>query len=418
MSAPQVDLTSAEFLADPYPTYRRLREHRAPVYLSLDSPTGGMWLVTRYEDVAAVLREPLISKDLSRLGPSAPSMPLEATMLFRDPPDHSRMRSLANQAFTPKRVKDLEARIEGIANTLIDQVESQGSMDLIADFAMPLPIIVIAEMLGVPAGDRDTFRAWSNDLITGSDMVRGTDDRRRRQGEAVMALMGYFGRLIAERREQPRGDIISALIEAQAEGTRMTEEELLGTCILLLVAGHETTVNLFGNGLLALLRHPDQLALLQRQPELLPSAVEEMLRYESPVQRGTFRVAIGPVEIGGTTLGPGDHVSAVLGAANRDPDQFPDPDRFDITRSPNRHLAFGEDGGPHRLQPPAGPPAEPDAHCRDAGLEPEHADPRPPHDAAGVLSTGPTKEVSRLNRVRRTLALSMRAFSIPDTPGA
>jgi cytochrome P450 len=341
MAALEIDLTSPEFLADPYPTYTKLRENRAPVYLPLGGPTAGMWLVTRYEDVAAVLREAKISKEMSRLVPPPPSMPLDATMLFRDPPEHFRLRSLANQAFTPKRVKDLEARIEEIANALIDRVEGQGGMDLIADFAMPLPIVVIAEMLGVPAEERDTFRRWSNDLITGTDAVRGTDERRQKQGEAVASLMGYFARLIADRRADPREDIISALIEAQEEGGRMTEEELLGTCVLLLVAGHETTVNLFGNGLLALLRHPDQAALLKRQPDLLPSAVEEMLRYESPVQRGTFRVTTAPVEVGGTLLGVGEQVSAVLGAANRDPGQFPEAGNFDINRTPNRHLAFG-----------------------------------------------------------------------------
>jgi cytochrome P450 len=341
MPAPDIDLTSPEFLADPYPTYARLREERAPVYLEMAGPTGGMWLVTRYDDVAALLREANVSKEMSRLVPPPPPMPLDATMLFKDPPNHSRLRSLANQAFTPKRVKDLEPRIDQIANELIDRVQEKGEMELIADYAMPLPIIVIAEMLGVPAKDRDTFRRWSNDLITGTDMVRGTDERRRKQHEAIASLMGYFARLISDRRGYPRDDIISAMIEAHDEGGRMTEEELLGTCILLLVAGHETTVNLFGNGLLALLRHPDQRALLKEQPELLPSAIEEMLRYESPVQRGTFRVTIGPVELGGKTLGPGEQVSAVLGAANRDPDQFPDADRFDIARTPNRHLAFG-----------------------------------------------------------------------------
>jgi cytochrome P450 len=341
MTAPTVDLTSPEFLADPYPTFARLRANGAPVYLPLEGPTGGMWLVTRYQDVAAVLRESRISKEMSRLEPAPPPMPLDATMLFKDPPVHSRMRGLANQAFTPKRIKDLEPRIGEIANSLLDRVEGRGEMELIADFAMPLPIIVIAEMLGVPPDDRETFRGWSNDLITGTDMVRGTADRRRRQGEAIMALMDYFARLIAVRRASPRGDIISALIEAHDEGGRMSEEELLGTCILLLVAGHETTVNLFGNGLLALLRHPDQRALLKRKPELLPSAIEEMLRFESPVQRGTFRVTTAPVEIGGITLERGEQVSAVLGAANRDAEQFPDADRFDITRSPNRHLAFG-----------------------------------------------------------------------------
>lgn len=341
MDGPPIDLASPEFLADPYPTYARLRENRGPVFLSFAGSAGGMWLVTRYGDVSAVLKETGISKETGRFVPPPPPTPLDATMLFKDPPVHSRMRSLANQAFTPKRVKDLEGRIEEIANTLIDRVATQGEMDFIADFAMPLPIIVIAEMLGVPAEDRETFRRWSNDLISGTDMVRGTDERRRKQGEAIQSLTIYFTRLIAERRAEPRGDIISALIEAQEEGGRMSHEELLGTCILLLVAGHETTVNLFGNGLLTLLRNPDQMALLIERPDLLPSAIEEMLRFESPVQRGTFRMSIAPVEIGGTTIEPGHIVSAVLGAANRDSEQFPDADRFDITRSPNRHLAFG-----------------------------------------------------------------------------
>ena len=341
MASPDIDLTSPEFLADPYPTFARLRAEQHPVYLPLGGPTGGMWLVTRYEDVALVLRESRISKEMSRLVPPPPPMPLDSTMLFRDPPEHLRLRSLANQAFTPKRVKDLEPRIEEIAASLIDRVEGVGEVDLIADFAMPLPIIVIAEMLGVPAEDRDTFRRWSNDLITGTDMVRANDERQWRQAEAIASLMEYFTRLIAKRRDDPRDDIISALIEAHEEGGRMTEQELLGTCILLLVAGHETTVNLFGNGLLALLRRPEQAERLRAVPELLPSAIEEMLRFESPVQRGTFRVTTAPVEIGGMTFGPGEQVSAVLGAANRDPDQFPDADSFDISRSPNRHLAFG-----------------------------------------------------------------------------
>jgi len=341
MTPPEVDFTSMEFLADPYPTYARLREKVEPVYLDIEGPTGGMWLVTRYDDVAAVLRESGISKEMSRLVPAPPPMPLDATMLFKDPPNHSRLRSIANQAFTPKRIKDLEVRIVEIADELIDRILPMGSMDLISDYAMPLPIIVIAEMLGVPPGDRDRFRSWSNDLIVGTDLVRETDERRQKQELAVMALMGYFAKLIGERRGSPREDIISAMILAHDEGGRMTEEELLGTCILLLVAGHETTVNLFGNGMLSLLRHPDQLALLKENRDLLPSAVEEMLRFESPVQRGTFRVAVAPVQLTGKTLYAGDQVSAVLGAANRDADQFPDADRFDIARTPNKHLAFG-----------------------------------------------------------------------------
>jgi len=228
-------------------------------------------------------------------------------------------------------------------------------MDFMADFALPLPVIVIAELLGVPPEDRETFRAWSNQIVTGIDAVRASQQNAQKQEEALMALAGYFTHLIQQRRERPREDLISAMIEARDAQDRLSEEELLGMCMLLLIAGHETTVNLLGNGLLTLLHYPDELALLtrapllpsksasagKRRPEDMISAVEEMLRFESPVQRATFRVTTDAIEIGGKTLEKGQQVSAVIGAANRDPAQFPDSDRFDVTRHPNRHLAFG-----------------------------------------------------------------------------
>jgi pimeloyl-[acyl-carrier protein] synthase len=206
---------------------------------------------------------------------------------------------------------------------------------------LPLPVIVIAELLGVPPEDHHTFHAWSNQMVTGFDAVRRSEEHVKQTQEATLALGQYFADLIRRRRQQPRDDLISALTLARDAQDRLTEDELLAMCMLLLIAGHETTVNLLGNGLLTLLRHPTQLALLKNHPERLLSAVEEMLRFESPVQRATFRFTAETFEIGGRTLDKGQQVSAVLGAANRDPTQFPQPDTFDITRQPNRHLAFG-----------------------------------------------------------------------------
>jgi cytochrome P450 len=251
------------------------------------------------------------------------------------------LRRLANQAFTPQRVKDLEPRIAQVSQELVERIRVRGEADFIADFALPLPVIVIAELLGVPAADHDRFGVWSNRVMASGDAVVGTEESLQQGMEAMVALAGYLAELIRQRRQQPREDLISALVTARDAGDRLSEEELLGTCVLLLIAGHETTVNLLGNGLLTLLRHPEQLALLKEHPESIPSAVEEMLRYESPIQRATPRFAAQPFELAGQRIEQGQQVSAVIGAANRDPAHFPDPDRFDITRNPNRHLSFG-----------------------------------------------------------------------------
>ena len=340
-----IDLSTAEFVADPYPTYHRLLEANAPHWYTHSGVTGGMWLFTRYEDVLALFKEARVSKNISVLLTPEIVTPLERSMLFRDPPDHTRLRALVHQTFTPARVRDLEGRIAQIVTELIERVRPEGSMDFLADFALPLPVIVIAELLGVPHSDRDRFRLWSNHIIQGVDMTRATEESGKRYGAAMQGLVEYFTALIAQRRAEPADDILSAMVAAQDseanQKDRLTEEEILGAAILLLVAGHETTVNLLGNGLYTLFRHPDQLALLRTHPEHLPSAVEEMLRYESPVQRGTFRFVRESFTVGGMTIGANEQVSAVIGAANRDPDQFHDPDRFDITRDPNRHLAFG-----------------------------------------------------------------------------
>jgi cytochrome P450 len=341
MSPNGIDLTSLEFLANPYPTYRQLREANAPFWLAHGGPTGGMWLVTRYADVATLLKEAYTTKDATRFTPPEQVTPFDHNLLAKDPPDHTRLRALANQAFTPNRVKDLEPRIRQIVDDLIAQIQSEGGMEFMADFALPLPVTVIAELLGVPPEDQETFHAWSNQMVTGFDAVRRSEATVKQSEGATLALGHYFADLVHRRRQQPRDDLISALTLARDAQDRLTEDELLAMCMLLLIAGHETTVNLLGNGLLALLQHPDQLALIKSRPDLLPLAVEEMLRFESPVQRATFRVTTKSFEIGHTTIEQGQQVSAVIGAANRDPDQFPQPDTFDMMRQPNRHLAFG-----------------------------------------------------------------------------
>jgi cytochrome P450 len=336
-----IDFGGQEFLANPYPVYQELREANSPLWLPHGGPTGGMWLFTRYEDVVAILKESRISKELSRVVPPEQLSLLDLSMLNKDAPSHTRLRSLANQAFTPARVRDLESRIVQSVDDLIAKVLRRGEMDFIADFALPLPVITIAELLGVPPGDRDRFRAWSNQVVSGLDALRTNEETKAIQREAMRTLAAYFADLIARRRYEPKEDLVSALIEARDARDTLSEDELLGMCILLLMAGHETTVNLLGNGLLTLLRHPDQLTLLTRHPEHVPFAVEEVLRFECPVQRSTFRVATDSLDVRGTTIAKGDQVSAVIGAANRDPRQFADPDRFDARRHPNRHLAFG-----------------------------------------------------------------------------
>ncbi len=335
------DPMAPEFVADPYPVYHRLRAedpvHRSPL---------GFWVLTRYDDVAAVLRDPRFAKEAiaafaaERLGTQLPAMGL--SMLDRDPPDHTRLRSLVSKAFTPRVVEALRPEIQRIVDGLLDRVEGAGRMDLIEDFAYPLPVVVICQMLGVPVQDRDRFKAWGLDIARGLDalLVPGDPDVVPRATAARHALADYFRALIAERRGSPRGDLLSGLIAAEESGDTLSEDELLATCILLLIAGHETTVNLIGNGTLALLRHPGELERLRANPGLIVTAVEELLRYDGPVQR-TARVPSVDVEIGGRTIRKGEMVMPFIGAADRDPAWFRDPDRLDIGRTENRHLAFG-----------------------------------------------------------------------------
>jgi cytochrome P450 len=329
------------FVADPYPTYHRLRAED-PVH---HSPLG-FWVLTRYDDVVAALRDPRLAKEAiaafiaARFGAPAPLLGL--SMLDRDPPDHTRLRSLVSKAFTPRVIEALRPRIQGIVDELLDRVRDAGAMDLIEEFAYPIPVIVICEMLGVPVEDHERFKGWSLDLARGLDSVMLPPDSEvpRRSASARNALADYFRELIARRRAAPRADLLSGLIAAEEAGDKLSENELLATCILLLVAGHETTVNLLGNGTLALLRHPDQLQRLRDNPGLIGSAVEELLRFDGPVQR-TARIPSEDVVIEGRVIAKGEMVMPFIGAADRDPAQFPDPDRLDIARTDNRHVAFG-----------------------------------------------------------------------------
>jgi cytochrome P450 PksS len=346
-----IDIASPEHKADPYPFYARLREEE-PVYRV--SLRGGQsaWLVTRYDDVAAVLKddERFVKDKRNALTPEqeakepwmpAAFRPLMRNMLDLDPPDHPRLRALVHRAFTPRLVEQLRDRVQRLTDGLLDAVQSRGRMDLIRDYAQPVPTTVIAEMLGVPVADRHRFQRWSAVSVAITPSLWGV----LRAVPSVLAFMRYIRRLVRERRARPKDDLVSALVQAEEAGDRMTEDELLAMVFLLLIAGHETTVNLIGSGTLALLEHPDQLERLRDDPALVRPAVEELLRYTSPVETASERYAREDVAVAGVTIPRGSMVFAAIASANRDARQFPDPDRLDLTREPNRHLAFGL--GPH-----------------------------------------------------------------------
>ncbi|MGH3688138.1 MAG: cytochrome P450 [Pseudonocardiaceae bacterium] len=344
------EMATPEFHQDPYPLYAQMRREH-PVYRS----PQGIWYLTGYADVDAALRDPRLSKDHARMRRWHTRQTgredldrlrdrFGRSMLHADPPDHTRLRKLANKTFTARRTEGLRPRIEAIVDELLDAAAAAGpTMELIGALAYPLPITVICELIGVPPGDRHNVRTWSRQLVNQTEAVP-TPDAVQRIEQAATEFEGYLRDLIARRRAEPADDILSALVTVAESGAQLTENELVSTCYLLLVAGHETTVNLIGNGTLALLRHPDQLRRLQQDPTLIRSAVEELLRYDSSVQQVT-RIVMGQVEVGGRTLSDGELVSPLLAAANRDPDWFPDPDRLDLGRANNRHLSFGN--GPH-----------------------------------------------------------------------
>jgi pimeloyl-[acyl-carrier protein] synthase len=341
MTSPASTPPLTGLVQDPYSVYRRIQVIPFPLWLRSPGGGNGAWLFSRYDDVAAILKEARVSKDISKLVPVEQVTAVNHAILSKDPPDHTRLRSLVSMAFTPARIQSLEPRIGQIADELIDALRQSGTADFVEEFALPLPVIVIAELLGVPMSDRTMFRALSNQVIMGGDASQPDRDITSGSTQAINAMADYFADLIRERRQHPRADLISDLINVRDAQHKLSETELIGTCILLLIAGHETSANMLGNGMLTLLRFPDQLQLLREHPELLPSAIEEILRYESPLQQATFRVAGETFSMNGVTIENGQQITALLGAANRDPAHFPNPDVFDITRTPNRHLAFG-----------------------------------------------------------------------------
>jgi hypothetical protein len=331
---------------DPYPTWRRLREKAPLVRIRL---LGG-WATGRYAEAERVLRDPCFSTDRSsvamvnamrRATRDAPDLRnlFDENLLMIDGAQHARLRGLVGKAFTPRRVEQLSGRIEAIVDELLDRAAARGSMDVVRDLARPLPGIVIGELLGTPARDRDTLLRWSEELVELLDPLSGTDgiEPPRR---ATTAAAAYFRSLLAERRASPRDDLLSAMLAAKLDGESLAEGELIALCTLILAAGHETTVNLIGSAVLLLLRHPDERKRLQDDPALLGPAVEECLRFEPPVQL-TDRAVVAHCELGGVPLRPGAIVAVVIAAANRDPERFPDPDRFDVSRNGERHLAFG-----------------------------------------------------------------------------
>lgn len=331
-------------LANPYPLYERLRTE-APVYWD---PYLHAWVVTRYADVVTVLHhfsanrtptpEQFAAIGLAELGPLAQVMVKQ--MLFMDAPDHTRLRGLASTAFTPARVESLRSHIKEILDNLLEPLLDTGRMDVIADLAAPLPAIVTAEMMGVPTSDANQLKDWSSDFAEVLGNFQHNPDRASRTLKCVEEMTSYFRDAIRRLRTEPREGLINALLTAEVDGDRLTEEEIIANCIVTMVGGQETTTNLIGNGVLTLLRHPDELERLRNDLTLIPSAVEELLRYESPSQH-TARICRQDTELGGKLIRKGQAVIAVMAAGNRDPERFPDPDRLDLGRMDNRHLAFG-----------------------------------------------------------------------------
>ncbi len=328
------------FRADPYPYYKPLLEG-PPRILNQFIP---MALVARYADVLAVLRDPA---HFSSVPPRTPFLEERIRIfgdaprvLLSDPPVHTRLRRLVSRAFTPRRIRDLEPRIREIADRLLDKVAARGEFEVMADIANPLPVMVIAEMLGVPPDHYERFKQWSNGVIEVDNtppMMRPPES----VGESFNALRAYFSEEIEKRRRKPGDDLVSVLVTAREEAETLSEEELIAFVVLLLLAGNETTTNLIGNGMLALGRNPVQLARLKSEPALMPKAIDEMLRYDGPVQ-SAIRYAREDAEIAGVRIPKDTVVFVILAAANRDPAQFNDPEVFDIAREPNEHVAFGE----------------------------------------------------------------------------
>jgi cytochrome P450 PksS len=334
-------LARPEFKADPYPFYARLRDEAPVVRLSILLP-GQFWLLARYDDVVAMLKDERISRDLvEKLSWLPPFMrPVFDNMLGREPPDHGRLRTLVSKAFTPRRIDELRGQVERVCEDLLSAQSSGRPFDLVADYALPLPLTVIGELLGVPTEDRRRFhRLVQGSLPLGASW--GSLLEIPRALPYFWQLMRYFRGLFAERRLRPRDDLFSALVQAEEAGDRLNADELLGTATLLVAAGYETTVHLIASGALALLQHPHERVRFEAGGGIADSAIEELLRYTTPVEMTTPRVTLEDIPFASVTIPKGALVSGMLGSANRDASHFVEPDRLDLGRQPNRHLAFG-----------------------------------------------------------------------------
>jgi cytochrome P450 len=347
MSKPRPpDIASPQFKADPFPFLARLRAEE-PVYRTALSDKTAVWLVTRYDDVNSLLKDPRFAKsrytamtpEQLRRQPWMPPMfrPLERTMLDLDPPDHTRLRALVQEGFTPRLIERMRARIESLAGELLDAAARRREIDLIRDYALPLPMTIITEILGVPTRDRDRFHKWSTAIVSLTSFSGGL-----RAFPSVRMFLRYLRRFFEARRADPNEDLASALNQAEEASDKLSEDELLAMVFLLLVAGHETTVNLIGSGTLALLQNPGEAQRLRRDPSLIPSAVEELLRYTAPVFLSTERYAREDVALHGMTIPRGVLTFGVIGSANRDETVFETPNRLDLARQNNRHLSFGQ----------------------------------------------------------------------------
>ena len=329
-----------EFKANPHPFYARMRKE-APVF-PVSIAFWQAWLVTRYDDVVAMLKDDRLSRDVMVKLPWMPRfarvMMLD-NMLGHEPPDHTRLRKLVSMAFTPRRIDALRGQVERVCEELLSAAPAGRDFDVVAGYALPLPLTIIAELLGIPASDRRRFHALVRGSLPAGAPTTGFEIARALP--YVWLMMRYFRSLFEERRLRPREDLVSALVQAEADGERLSADELLGTATLLLVAGYETTVHLISSGTLALLQHPEEAARFVADPGLAESAIEELLRYTSPVEMTPPRLALEDVTIGSVTISKGSLVSAVLGSANRDESQFADPEQLDLGREPNKHVALG-----------------------------------------------------------------------------
>ena len=337
---PRID--SPRFKANPYPIYARLRTE-APVYRAkVAFWLPAIWIVTRYDDVVSVLKDPRFSKDYIQ---AYPWIPPSVRAMFRnllsiDPPDHTRLRSLVQKAFTPGLIGGLRDRIQAICDELLDRCAGSGDrIELIRDYALPVPLTIIADLLGIPVKDRSRFGPWTKKVAAAS--ASASLSVFVRALPALASVSRYIRGLVTQRRASPQDDLMTALVRAEESGDRLTEDEIVSMVILLLLAGHETTVHLIATGALTLMQHPEQRMRMQETPELRASGVDEILRYTSPVEFATPRITLEDVTIGAVTIPRGELVGVSLGSANHDESQFPSPEKFDVAREPNRHIAFG-----------------------------------------------------------------------------